>query len=74
MFSNRLRDRTLKLIKHRDRTVTLEIIAIETGLTRRWLEEFLAGNIDDPGVVKVETLYVFLTGGPLLLEPELPTD
>lgn len=70
MFSRELCDRTLILLKHRDPSLTLQKIADETGLKKRWLEKFVADNIVEPGASKVETLYVFLTGKRLELEPK----
>lgn len=70
MLSSDLRDRTLILLRNRPPITTLQKIADETGLTKRWLENFLNSVVDDPGSSKVETLYVFLTGKPLELEPK----
>lgn len=70
MLSSSLRDRTIMLLRNRDSSLTLEKISNETGLTKRWLENFIGNTVDDPGVLKVETLYVFLTGTVLELEPK----
>lgn len=70
MISTRLRDRTQQLLRERPRTTTLEMIADATGLSARWIQDFGNDRSPDPGVCKVETLYTYLTGGPLLLEPE----
>lgn len=54
-------DETLTLLVHRPRTLTIEKISQETGLTNRWLDTFLERREGhDPGVSKVETLNKFL--------------
>lgn len=70
MLSTELRDRTFILLRNRSPALTLQKIADETGLTKRWLENFLNEIVDDPSASRVETLYVFLTGKPLELEPK----
>lgn len=56
-----LRDRTLDLLKARPVTVTLHLIAIETGLNEGWLSMFHRDKISDPSVNMVQTLYEYLT-------------
>ena len=42
-------------------------IARETGIPENWLYRFLHGKVADPGVNRVERLYVHLTCRPLEL-------
>lgn len=63
----RLLKTTLHLYRERPRTKTLDIIARDTGLAREWLINFGGEASHDPGVRKVETLYVYLTGKQLEL-------
>lgn len=53
-----LLNKTLHLI--RDTSIPMETIAISTGLTKRWLYEFKAGEYKDPGVTKVEKVFDYL--------------
>uniref|UniRef100_A0AAU6VZU6 Endonuclease n=1 Tax=Pseudomonas phage Pavpe01 TaxID=3138545 RepID=A0AAU6VZU6_9VIRU len=55
------RDQTRQLLKNRPRTLAYETIAAETGLSVPWLRAFAAEQSDNPGVVYVETLYVYLS-------------
>ena len=54
--------RTRELLKHRDRTKTFEVMARETGLNRRWLEDFAWGTDKEYGVNRVTLLYEYLAG------------
>ena len=67
MSSSILLERTLHLARNRPRSLKYDVIVLETGLKRRWLEEFIAGRIDDPSVVKVEKLYNYLAETPLMI-------
>lgn len=58
----RLHKKTLELLHNRPRTMTYEYIAEQTGLTFWWIQYFAKQKDKDPGVNKVETLYVFLSG------------
>jgi hypothetical protein len=67
MYSSKLRDETLKLLRARNRQQTFSAIAVNTKLPIRWIAEFSQGKTDDPGVCKVETLYRYLAGKELAL-------
>lgn len=56
---------TRDLLANRPRTLTYAHIEKETGVKVRWLETFAADKMAGPSCVKVETLYVFLSGKPL---------
>jgi transcriptional regulator with XRE-family HTH domain len=62
-----LRNHTLYLARVRPRNITIEKIANVTGLSETWLKKFCAGQIEEPSVNKIETLYVYLTGKQLEL-------
>ena len=70
MPSSTLYDRTLNLVRNRSRQITFRQIQTDTGLTVGWLEIFATGKMKDPGVCKVEALYVYLTGKPLAFGDE----
>lgn len=55
-----------KLLEDRPRHVTLKQIEQATGLRVQWLQDFVSGRTDDPGVKKVEKLYVHLSGKELI--------
>ena len=55
-----LHTRTLQLVKNRPRTLTLEQIKTDTGLSLAWLKAFSQGLTPDPGVNKVELLFIYL--------------
>lgn len=57
-----LRDKTQYLLNNRPRTVSLDDIAVATGLEKHWIKSFGLARSEDPGVCKVETLYTYLTG------------
>lgn len=63
-----LQARTYDLLINRARTLTIEKISEATGISASWLAKFSTGNVKDPSVNTVETLYVFLTGTPLSLD------
>lgn len=54
--------KTQELLKNRPRTLTLEQVAVDTGLSIEWLGPFGREKIDDPSVRKVVTLYEYLSG------------
>jgi hypothetical protein len=56
---------TFKLLDDRPRRITLAILEKETGIPEEWLKKFGQGVIGDPGVIRVEKLFVALTGKPL---------
>ena len=74
MYCSQLRERTLQLVRNRNRTITLKKIAAETSLSVPWLQRFCVdpmgpnGEPHDYGVGKVEELYVYLSGKPLFGE------
>jgi len=55
---------TLALLRE-SRESTFEV-ATGTGLTYSWIVAFAAGRMDNPSVNKVQRLYEYLTGKPLL--------
>lgn len=55
------RDMTRDALIQRPRTLTLEQIEADTGISRAWLKAFSRGVSGDPGVCRIETLYVYLT-------------
>lgn len=57
-----LATRTREALAARPRVLTYEVIAEECGVSARWVQQFAADTIADPGVAKVEALYTFLTG------------
>jgi len=57
-----LATRTREALAARPRILTYEVIAEECGVSARWIQQFAAGSIEDPGVSKVEALYTFLMG------------
>jgi hypothetical protein len=67
MYSSQLLERTLQLVAERPRTCTFEVLSKETGIPATWLKHFARGKIDDPGVIRVEKLYVFFTKASLEL-------
>lgn len=59
-FATKWRDDTHIALLNRPRTLTLDRIAMDTGLSRDWLAHFSAGKSKDPGICKVETLFNYL--------------
>lgn len=66
MLSTTLRDETRRLLRDRPRRLSLRVIAQDTGLNLRWLQDFSTGVSDHPSVVYVQTLYEYLSGKKLL--------
>jgi len=67
-MQTKLRDKTLELLKKRERGVEMDHIASATGLSVTWLKSFQSkGHKLDSGVNKVETLYEYLTKTTLLV-------
>lgn len=60
MATTTFRDHTRALLAQRPVTDTLDRIAEQTGLSRRWLTDFGSGTTEDAGVNKVQTLYEYL--------------
>lgn len=65
MDAPKLRDKVLELLRERPRSMTYKKIAEDTDIPEGWLKVFAGGNIDDPSVNRVETLYNYLSGQPL---------
>lgn len=61
MSGTTLRDTTRQLLCDLNKSKTYKDIAAEVGLSVGWVEAFGQGKSDDPGVTKVERLYVYLT-------------
>ncbi len=55
-----LRDSTRQLLVDRPQSLSTAKIAADIGVSTAWLNAFAAGKISDPGVVKIETLNVYL--------------
>ncbi len=55
-----LRDTVRDQLINRPDGLTLKQIAKETGLKFGWLQSFLRSECENPGVVSVETLHVYL--------------
>lgn len=58
--------RTMMLLDESEKT--LPAIAEETGISFYWLRHFKSGEYKDPSVNRVQRVYEFLTGEPLLQE------
>lgn len=58
---SRLNAAAHKLLTERSRTLTLDKIAADTGLNIFWLTSYSCGQIVDPKVSKIETLYEYLS-------------
>lgn len=61
MFQTKLRDKTLNLLNDYLVKVKLKAVAKDTGLELRWLAMFKNGDIKNPSVNRIETLYEYLT-------------
>lgn len=55
-----LRDETRALLLNRPASVTIGDVAEATGVSKSWLNTFMRGGIENPGVVTIETLNVYL--------------
>ena len=56
----KLRDETRQLLLDRPASLTIAVIADEVKVSIAWLNLFARGKIDNPGVVTIETLNVYL--------------
>ena len=56
-----LRDETKELFLTRPANLSKKTIAENVGVSVRWLERFASGDIENPGVVTVETLKDYLS-------------
>ena len=58
-----LLDKTIRLLKHRDRTLTYEKISRETGCSVAFLSNLVSDNPPrHPSVESIQRLYEFLAG------------
>jgi len=60
-----LRDKTLKMLKERDSSITFRTIQNDIGVKEDWLNKFSQGLIDKPNVNFIQTLYNYLSKSPL---------
>lgn len=67
MYSSILANTTLDLLKNRPRTLTIENIASDTGLTVGWLLDFAGERTRHPSVIRIEQLYNYLAKKPVCL-------
>lgn len=65
---SKLKEKTLELLRNRNRTLTLDEISNQTKIGKDWLKDFSANTMENPGVCIVETLYTFLSDKPLFNE------
>ena len=56
-----LRDNTRTLLLNRPASLSTAEIAAEIRVSSAWINAFAKGKIKNPGVVTVESLFVFLT-------------
>jgi hypothetical protein len=59
--TSKLRDEARQLLANRSVKITYKDIASATGVSLRWIENFAAGDIVNPGVCYVEAIKDFLT-------------
>jgi hypothetical protein len=62
MQDSALLRRTRDLYRNRPADLTPAKIAKDTGIKASWLNDFGWSRSPDPGVIKVETLYLYLSG------------
>lgn len=55
-----LRDQTRELLLNRPQTLKTSTIAEDLDVSVAWLNAFARGDIDNPGVVTIETLNAYL--------------
>lgn len=55
-----LRDETRELLLNRPQTLKTSTIADDLRVSVAWLNAFARGNIENPGVVTIETLNAYL--------------
>lgn len=61
-----LMQRTIELLDNPPEGKSLPEIATDLHISYYWLRKFKSGEIKDPSVNKVQVLYEYLTGKPLL--------
>lgn len=54
------KDEALKLLDNRPRHITLAKIAKETGVSKRWLEQFTERKVPNPGILYVQAVRNYL--------------
>jgi hypothetical protein len=57
---------TQYLLVNRPRYMTYKVITDHTMLHQRWLEQFAIGRIKEPSAQRIQMLYEYLTGKPLV--------
>lgn len=67
MVTFRLRDATVFLLQTRPANLKLTQIAEATSIPIGWLKVFARGEIADPSVNRIETLYEYLCGAQIEL-------
>mgnify|MGYP003387918121 CR=1 FL=1 len=65
---SKLKEKTLELLKNRNRNLTLDEISNKTKIGKDWLKDFSANTMENPGVCMIEALYNFLSDKPLFNE------
>lgn len=71
MASVNLNDRTLELLRNRPRTLSYAKLAeamkdIHPAVTLSWIQQYAHGRYTFPPIDRVQALYEFLTGKPLI--------
>jgi hypothetical protein len=59
-------ERSQELVRNRPRPITFRVIEEGTGISPRWLTDFTNGRITEPSAQRIQKLYEFLTGQPLI--------
>jgi hypothetical protein len=62
--------KTIELIRSSGKPI--KQIAEEAGVGQRWLHDLVNGRFDDPGVKKIERLYLYLTNKKCVVETRNP--
>lgn len=60
-----LQEKTHKLLKERDKSITLMDIANNTGLSYHWVNSFSSGKNKDYAANSIQAVYEFLTDSKL---------
>lgn len=60
--------RTIELLRHRPRALTLETIRKDTNLSIRWLSNLISDDFGSPSVCRVVKLYEYLSNKTLNVE------
>ncbi len=59
-------EQTRYLLINRPRPITLEAISAGTGIPVNWLSAFSRYRLDDPGAKRIQVLFEYLSGQPLI--------